>query len=50
MMREKYEKPTAEELLFLPGDPIALSENGDEDDFQGGVPFSLRDNFQTFEE
>lgn len=43
MMRETYEKPAVEELLLLTSDPIALSENGEEDDFQGGVPFDLRD-------
>lgn len=38
-MRELYEAPEAEEILFLTSEPIALSEEDEDDDFNGGVPF-----------
>ena len=46
-MPQIYEAPQYEELLLLPMDPIALSEGEEEDDFMGGVPFSLRDTFEV---
>ena len=50
-MLEIYVAPDCEEILLWPIDPIALSEGDDgDDDFWGGVPFSLRDNFDTFED
>lgn len=48
MMKKLYEVPECTEILFQSIDPIALSEgdgDGGDDDFQGGVPFGLRDNF-----
>lgn len=44
-MNPIYEAPDFEEILLLSTDPIALSEGTEEDDFQGGVPFGLRDTF-----
>ncbi len=45
-MLEIYEAPDCEEILLHPIDPIALSEDNEDDDFQGGVPFGLRDIFE----
>lgn len=49
-MPELYEAPQCEELLLLFPNPIALSEGEEDDDFQGGVPFGLRDTFETYTE
>ena len=49
-MPQLYEAPECEEILLLPLDPIALSEGEEDDDFMGGVPFSLRDHFSTFDD
>ena len=49
-MQELYEAPDFEEILLHPVDPIALSESEEDDDFMGGVPFSLRDRYKTFED
>lgn len=45
-MPKFYEAPDCTVILPQNIDPIALSEGEDgDDDFQGGVPFSLRDEF-----
>ena len=44
-MEKLYEAPDCDVILLRSIDPIALSEGSEEDDFQGGVPFGLRDNF-----
>lgn len=49
-MKMLYEAPDCWEILLQAADPLALSVGNEDDDFQGGVPFSLRDSISVFDD